>query len=188
MLIATFRSTPHRSFESFISKKGHHMAMHWLAADDYQRLFDFFLGLSPQTRRQRFNLSTQHNVADFANNEAQRLLRAKPNQHLVLLALAPLVGTPQIIAIAELCRDPKAPIVGELGLVVSDYFQNEGLGTALAECLLRHAMSQGVTTMRADLSAENEAVLRMVARLPTPYSLEQHASDIQLLAHLTPTF
>lgn len=57
-----------------------------------------------------------------------------------------------------------APSVAEIGLVVADTHQRQGIGTALADALLADLAAHGVQWVVVFASATNEAVARMVLR------------------------
>jgi RimJ/RimL family protein N-acetyltransferase len=54
----------------------------------------------------------------------------------------------------------------EIGAVVSDAWQGQGVGTHLVRLLLRRAVLQGAHTVIMDIQAENRRVLRA---LPGPF-------------------
>lgn len=49
--------------------------------------------------------------------------------------------------------------VAELAVVVTDEFQHHGLGTALVRLLAAHASEHGVTSLCAEVSAENQPMM-----------------------------
>jgi GNAT superfamily N-acetyltransferase len=68
-------------------------------------------------------------------------------------------------------RRAGATPVAEIGLVVADAHQGQGIGTALAEALLDDVAARGVERIEVFASATNQAVIRMVTR---------HAPDAML--------
>ena len=55
--------------------------------------------------------------------------------------------------------------VGDLGLVVDDEHQHQGVGAALLESLARLSASHGATHLRAEMLDHNEPMLRLMQEL-----------------------
>jgi GNAT superfamily N-acetyltransferase len=53
--------------------------------------------------------------------------------------------------------------VTEIGVVVADAWQGQGVGSALVRALLRRALARGVTSLSMDVLPDNQQVLAMIA-------------------------
>jgi GNAT superfamily N-acetyltransferase len=53
--------------------------------------------------------------------------------------------------------------VTEIGVVVADAWQGQGVGSALMRALLRRAQARGVTSLSMDVLPDNQQVLAMIA-------------------------
>ena len=53
--------------------------------------------------------------------------------------------------------------VTEIGVVVADAWQGQGVGSALVRALLRRAQARGVTSLSMDVLPDNQQVLAMIA-------------------------
>jgi len=51
----------------------------------------------------------------------------------------------------------------EIGVVVADAWQGQGVGSALVRTLLRRALARGVTSLSMDVLPDNQQVLDMIA-------------------------
>ena len=51
----------------------------------------------------------------------------------------------------------------EIGVVVADTWQGQGVGSALVRALLRRAQARGVTSLSMDVLPDNQQVLAMIA-------------------------
>jgi RimJ/RimL family protein N-acetyltransferase len=67
-----------------------------------------------------------------------------------------------IIGVARFIRYPSAPDEAELAVTVADSWHDRGLGTVLVRVLGERAIEVGVKRFRAEMMADNEAVLRLL--------------------------
>lgn len=82
----------------------------------------------------------------------------------------------EIVALGQLARPDGSPEV-ELGVIVRDDYQNQGLGTRLCECLLEISRVAGAQRMSSLISWENYAMRRIARKLGCnlEYVLGEHA-------------
>jgi RimJ/RimL family protein N-acetyltransferase len=69
-----------------------------------------------------------------------------------------------IIGVARFIRYASAPDDAELAITVADTWHGRGLATALLRVLTARAVEVGVKRFRAEMMADNEAVLRLLRR------------------------
>ena len=67
-----------------------------------------------------------------------------------------------IIGVARFIRYASAPDDAELAITVADSWHGRGLATALLRVLTERAVAVGVKRFRAEMMADNEAVLRLL--------------------------
>ena len=67
-----------------------------------------------------------------------------------------------IIGVARFIRHAAAPDEAELAITVADSWHGRGLATALLRVLTERAITVGVKRFRAEMMADNEAVLRLL--------------------------
>jgi GNAT superfamily N-acetyltransferase len=130
-----------------------------------QAIFD---RLGPRSRLLRFGGAK--NV--LSPGELERLARLDGNHH-VLVAL--LDGEP--VGIARLVRDGS---VADVAFAVADELQGKGIGTVLTQRLAEDARAAGIETLRATMSAENEASLALLKRMATGIELQSAAGELEV--------
>jgi acetyltransferase len=67
-----------------------------------------------------------------------------------------------IIGVVRFIRYPSAPEDAELAITVADSWHGRGLATELLRTLSERAVDVGVRRFRAEVMADNEAVLRLL--------------------------
>jgi GNAT superfamily N-acetyltransferase len=71
-----------------------------------------------------------------------------------------------------------ATSVAEIGLIVADAYQGQGLGTALAAALLDDLAARGLDTVEVFTSASHQAVIRMVTRFAPNAARERDGATV----------
>jgi GNAT superfamily N-acetyltransferase len=124
---------------------------------DLAALTGFLDGLSTRTRVQRFFAPVRPTPALVRRACGQ----AGPAGHAdVLLATHDGVIIGHAMA-AD--RATEGETVTEIGVVVADAWQGQGVGSALVRALLRRAQARGVTSVSMDVLPGNGQVLAMIA-------------------------
>jgi acetyltransferase len=166
----------------FRSTRGHLVSMRLVAPSDAGMIADLLAGLSAQSLFLRYCMPMPYMAPEAVAREVARLGQAHMAQRRTVVALAIVGGVEQLIAVAELARDPGSSASAEIALVVADAYQREGIGSALCHYLMIVARQQGLAELRALVLAENVAVRRMVARSGAPYTAEtrQGMTTIQI--------
>jgi RimJ/RimL family protein N-acetyltransferase len=73
----------------------------------------------------------------------------------------------QIVALASY-NPVSSRYRAEMGIVVDDVFQRQGIGAALCSCLCRDARRAGIRRLRAEVQTSNRVMLRLLRRLNFP--------------------
>ena len=127
------------------------------APADRAALTGFLDGLSTRTRVQRFFAPVRPTPALVCRACGQ----TGPAGHAdVLLAMHGGVIIGHAMA-AD--RAAAGESLTEIGVVVADAWQGQGVGSALVRALLRRAKARGVTSLSMDVLAGNHQVLAMIA-------------------------
>jgi GNAT superfamily N-acetyltransferase len=74
----------------------------------------------------------------------------------------------------------------EIGVVVADAWQGQGVGSALVRTLLRRAQARGVTSLSMDVLAGNQQALAMIAGHWAPARTERGADCLTIQVGLSP--
>jgi ribosomal protein S18 acetylase RimI-like enzyme len=130
---------------------------------DLAALTGFLDGLSIRTRVQRFFAPVRATPAMVrrACGQAGAPGQAGPaGQADILLATHGSVIIGHAMA-AD--RATAGESVTEIGVVVADAWQGQGVGSSLVRALLRRAQARGVTSLSMDVLPDNQQVLAMIA-------------------------
>ncbi len=128
---------------------------------DAQRLQEFLDGLSADSRHRRFFVSTPR----ISETLVRHFTFYDPRERLVVAAVTMVDHREQIVGLADVALVETG--MAELGLVVGDELQGEGIGKLLTEAIAALAARQGATHLRAELLEGNEpmqALLRRIGR------------------------
>jgi RimJ/RimL family protein N-acetyltransferase len=125
--------------------------------DDVARLRVMFFGLSAETRYWYFGVG-----APATDHWADRLaaLGTPAPEAFALVAEAPL----GIIGVARFVVDGTGRYA-EIGLVLTDAWQSQGLGTQMLLCLCDIAQKRALEGFSAHVMGENRRALRLVRRI-----------------------
>jgi RimJ/RimL family protein N-acetyltransferase len=94
-----------------------------------------------------------------------------PRERLMLAATMLVDGSERIVGLAAVAF--LTPSLAEIGVVVDDDAQGQGLGKLLSEAVASLALQRGATRLRAEMLDENEPMMRLLERLGrTVHSVE----------------
>lgn len=122
--------------------------------EDDTVLRETFRRLSPHTVYQRFFT----NMSELTPAMARYLANAHYVNRMALVA----ESDSQIVGVVRYERTSD-PAVVELGLVVSDQWQDRGLGRLLLRQILSTAERNGIQRFRAEVLAENRRMMHLLA-------------------------
>ena len=127
--------------------------------NDLPKIEAFLESLSPQSRTRRFLAATptlpDHLVRHFAFYD--------PRERMTLAATMPGEGGEQVIGLADIAL--LATGLAEIGVVVGDDSQGQGVGTLLSESVASLAIQRGATHLKAEMLEENAPMLHLMQRL-----------------------
>jgi GNAT superfamily N-acetyltransferase len=115
----------------------------------------FLNGLSEQTRSRRFVDGEPPAASDFTFYD--------PRARLVLAATMPIDGSERIVGLAD--ASFLATGLAEIGVVVDDDAQGQGLGKVLSEAIASVALQRGAVRLKAAMLDGNVPMLRLLERL-----------------------
>lgn len=128
--------------------------------DDAARLIEFFDTLSPETVFFRFLADLKSLPLEWV----RRFTDIDYGQDVAMVALEGADDEERIIGVCRIMRNPRSDN-GEIAVVVGDSWHNQGIGTILLKRSLRIARELGFRKVWGLVSAHNEKVSRMAARL-----------------------
>lgn len=131
-----------------------------LLPTDAEMLRESFRRLSALSRRRRF-LST---LSELDDAMIERLVGDVDAVHHValLLTVLPPDGAEAPAGVGRLVQDPANPATADVAFTVADDWQGRGVGTALADALMRRR-PPAVRQLRAEVDADNRASLALLA-------------------------
>ena len=139
-------------------RDGTYVAVRPQTPEDRPLLADFFAGLSPRSRYQRF-------FTGMPPKLPKRMLDALSDvdgdRHVGLVA----VRGDRIIGAARYLRRAETPAVADVAFSVADELHGRGLGGLLMRELKAHAGRRGITRFVFDVLATNDAALSVANAL-----------------------
>jgi GNAT superfamily N-acetyltransferase len=139
-------------------RDGTYVAVRSQTREDRPLLADFFAGLSPRSRYQRF-------FTGMPPKLPKRMLDALSDvdgdRHVGLVA----VREGRIVGAARYLRRAESPAVADVAFTVADEVHGRGLGGLLMRELKAHARRRGITRFVFEMLATNEAALTVARSL-----------------------
>jgi RimJ/RimL family protein N-acetyltransferase len=126
---------------------------------DLPRIESFLSDLSEDTRARRFLVATPKPSRDTI----RRFAFYDPRVRLTMAAARPGDGGEELIGLADVAFLHTG--LAEVGLVVADDAQGQGLGTLLSEAVASLAIQRGATHLKAEMLQHNEPMFRLMRRL-----------------------
>jgi GNAT superfamily N-acetyltransferase len=145
-----------------------------IVPQDGERLQDYVRGLSGESRRNRFLGA----LSEFAPARLEELVRMRGPRQVLLLALARIGSTLQMVAEAMLVIAPHSER-GEIALSVADNWQRRGLGTVLVRHLEARARRAGARYLFGDVLRTNTAMKSLARK--SGYSIRSPFTDARLV-------
>src|SRR3954452_12562078 len=126
---------------------------------DGPRVREFLEGLSAEMRTRRL-LSPTPGVSETI---VRHFTFYDPRERMMLAATMPVDGSERIVGLADAAF--LATGLAEIGLVVDDEAQGQGLGKVLSEAVASVAIARGATRLKAEMLDGNTPMLRLLERL-----------------------
>ena len=139
-------------------RDGTYVAVRPQTRKDRPLLAEFFAGLSPQSRYQRFFTGMP---AKLPKRMLDALADVDGDRHVGIVA----VRGGRIVGAARYLRRAEAPTVADVAFTVADEVHGRGLGGLLMRELQAHARRRGITRFVFDVLATNDAALAVATSL-----------------------
>lgn len=135
-------------------RDGGHALVRPLREQDRPSVVSLIAGLSPESRAQRFHLSSLHITPAVID---------------LVTAGRALVATREGRVVALASYHPQHdPTLAEVAIVVADAEQRHGIGTALCRRLIRDARCAGICRLIAEIEGSNRGMLALLRALDLP--------------------
>jgi acetyltransferase len=152
---------------------GSRLALRPIRPEDGALETEFVEGLSPETRRLRF----QSALRSLTPSMLARFTQIDYDREMAIVAIESRDGRDREVAVARYIRLPDAESC-EFAIVVGDAWQNRGLGRRMMARLIAIARERGLKRMVGQVLAGNDAMLELCGRLGFEVSVD--AEDAQL--------
>lgn len=125
---------------------------------DLPALRSMFGRCSPETRHRRFHGC----VTELPAAYLRRCLGGGPEAHAAFVAEAVIDGAVRLVGLAGAGPVPGAPGVRELGALVEDRWQRQGVGRLLTAAVCEDARAAGVEVLRLELCRSQPSLVAYV--------------------------
>jgi len=138
---------------------GSHVRLRLTRPTDTPLVSAFLSELSPETRARRFLAPSP----DGSEAAVRHFTFYDPRERLVLAATTLAHGRERIVGLADATF--LATGLAEIGMVVHDHAQGQGLGKVLSEAVASVALQRGAMRLKAEMLDGNKPMLRLLERL-----------------------
>lgn len=153
-----------------------------LVAGDGGALVEFYSTLSPLTLHARFFVDSLREFPEMGLTEA-----VDQDRHLAIVAESIGPSGTEIVGVARAVVAGDDPAIAEFAVVVSDSWQQQGVGTALVRHLARDALRSGINRWRVLRLLGNTQVDRIVERVAVMESTEEVSGVTDSMYRLVPS-
>lgn len=156
---------------TFVSRTGKVIRTRLIRPDDGEILIDFFMQLSPESRRRRWHLPVENLDMDILHERVKPLVNVDNlTNGGAVLGLVDEGGREHVVGVARLMRtnpDPEWP-EAEAAIVVRDDYHGQGIATELLYRMVLLAKRMNVKTILAIIEADNAPAVRVFRELNLP--------------------
>jgi acetyl coenzyme A synthetase (ADP forming)-like protein len=142
-----------------ILRDGASIEIRAVTLDDRPHIASLFARMSPGSVRHRF-FAVKRELSDADLS----FLAGDGASHVVLAAVVRRGGAETFLGVGRYIALDDVPGAAEVAFEVADAEQGRGIGTLLLDHLARIARSRGITLFRADVEADNGAMLEVFSR------------------------
>jgi acetyltransferase len=155
-------------------------------AGDALRIAAFYLGLSPESRYQRF---FSHRPR-YTPEELHRLSHPDPLHELCLLAVAGEGDDAIVVGDLRCVRNEATGLASqnesenaeaEIALVVADAWRHQGIGRLLLCSLMAQARLDGYTSLQAYVASTNAGMLKLIREFNFHFEPLNHHGTMRVL-------
>lgn len=168
---------------AFTTRKGKSVRSRLIRTDDGDKLIEFFLRLSPESRRRRWHLPIDEFDPETLKERVKPLIAVDNlTNGGAVLGTVQEEGEEHVIGVARLMRtspDPDWP-EAEAAIVVRDDFHGEGVATELLYRMVLLAKQMNVKTILAIIEADNAAAINVFRELNLPTQTRTSHGDTVL--------
>jgi uncharacterized membrane protein YdfJ with MMPL/SSD domain/RimJ/RimL family protein N-acetyltransferase len=135
-----------------------------------------FAQLGALSRYRRFLAPVDH----LDRDQVAYLTQVDHRDHEAIVAIDPVTG--EGIGVARYVRDAGDPAQAEVAIVITDTWQDRGVGTALADRLAARAREAGIERVTARILASDQQPRHLLERFARTISQKEYAGRVELTA------
>jgi RimJ/RimL family protein N-acetyltransferase len=171
---------------AFVTRKGNTVHTRLIRPDDGERLIEFFLRLSPESRRRRWHAPIDQFDPETLRQAVKPLVRVDNlTNGGAVLGVVHEDGVERVIGVARLMRtspDPDWP-EAEAAVVVRDDYHGQGVASELLYRMVLLAKRMSVKTILAIIEADNAPAIQVFRELNLP--TQSHTSHGETVMHIS---
>lgn len=160
------RPYPIHHIQAVTMKNGDSIIIRPIRPEDEPKVVTFCQDLSERSIYYRyFQAISSHSLV--SHERLARICFIDYDQEIALVATRQdeMNQESEMLAIARLSKEHSAPEEAELGLLVKDDYQHQGLGTVLGEHLIAIARQEKIKLIRAEILADNYPMQNLCSKL-----------------------
>lgn len=174
--LQNLRAYPVEEEQTLTLKDGRTVMLRPASSSDAQGIRDLFHHLSEADVYTRFF----RHVRGLSNAEVQRLCNVNYENEVAFVATAGTREESLIVGQACYFIDPTSNLADTAFMVHPDW-QGCGLGTALQDCMVRHAKKRGLRGFVADILPGNARMLRLARNGPPTIQVEKTSDSVHVI-------
>jgi len=183
MLTKKYQNELSDNINLHFTKQGQAFQVRPLRESDLGLVADLLVHLSRESLFLRFMTPFPKQTPEAALEKTLKLWIANPQLVVAMLAIVEIDGQEQVIGIGEVNRLADALPV-EVGLVVRDDFQQQGIGSAIVFELSAFGKKHDLNSWQAILQTENRGVMDFARKLGFAFNSKRDREMIELNGNL----
>lgn len=150
-----------RQLEERIDFQGRNVVLRPIRPEDELAHREFFSRLQPEDVRLRFFVV----VRALSKKQFARLMQIDYDREMAFIASARTAdGRPETLGVVRVVADPDNA-QAEFAIIVRSDLKGKGLGSILAEKMIRYCRGRGIKELYGDILSENKAMLALARKL-----------------------
>lgn len=166
---------PKKHETSAVFKDGLKIDFRPIQPKDEALLKELFYSHSEQTILQRY----LGNIRHLPHEQVQKFVTLDYHNDFALVGLVPHEGRERMICVGRYFHNP-ANRDAEIAITVHDDFQRRGIGTFLAQTLVKIAKENGMAAFTASVLADNQAMLHVFRKLADKMEVKSESDIFQI--------
>ena len=139
-----------------------HIHFRSIKPSDEEEMRRLFYRLSSMSVYYRYHC----HIKAMPHQSMQKYVNIDYNRCCSIVGLVVKNGMERIVAEGRYAIEDESPHTANLAVFVDEQYQGNGIATFLLDMLTRMSHGQGIKTLKADIRAENKAIMKVMNKLP----------------------